>query len=107
MLTLWRRHNPAKCTLTKRTDKKCRCIIWMSGTLPTGEKIRESTQLRDWSRAEIIVRRREVEGTVHQITRATLVELRDNFMHDARNGRNLSNETIRKYVLLFKQLEAF
>jgi integrase len=81
----------------------------MTGTLPTGERIREPTHLRDWTRAEVIARRREVEGNLRQTKRATLTEWKKSFLQDAesQSGRNLNPETLRKYKLLFRQLDDF
>jgi integrase/recombinase XerD len=110
MLTIWRRHNPAKCGFTKRTETKCRCLIWATGTLPNGRKVRESTKLRDWTRAGAVTRQWEVEGDPpKQDLRTSISDWKQAFLDDAKSpsGRNLGTETYRKYVLLFKQLEAF
>ena len=110
MLTIWRRHNPDKCELTKRSETKCRCVIWATGTLPNGRKVRESTKLRDWTRAMAVIRQWELEGEPPKIEERTTIEVwKDAFLQDAKSqsGRNLGSETYRKYVLLFKQLEAF
>jgi len=107
MLTIWRRHNPDKCNLTKRSETKCRCIIWATGTLPNGRKVRESTKLRDWTRATAVIRQWEVEGEPPKIgERITLAGWKEAFLEDAKS-RNLASETYRKYVLLFKQLGVF
>ena len=110
MLTIWRRHNPDKCSFTKRTETKCRCMIWATGTLPNGRKVRESTKLRDWTRAMSVIRQWEVEGEPPKVGERTTVEVwKEAFLQDAKSpsGRNLGTETYRKYVLLFKQLETF
>jgi integrase/recombinase XerD len=110
MLTIWRRHNPARCNLTKRSETKCRCVIWATGTLPNGRKVRESTKLRDWSRAQSLAHQWEIAGEPPKIgERVTIESWKDAFLADAKSpsGRNLASETYRKYVLLFKQLEAF
>jgi integrase/recombinase XerD len=110
MLTIWRRHNPARCNLTKRSETKCRCIIWATGTLPNGRRVRESTKLRDWSRAQSLAHQWEIAGEPPKIgERVSIESWKDAFLADAKSpsGRNLASETYRKYVLLFKQLEAF
>jgi len=110
MLTIWRRHNPARCRFSKRTETKCRCVIWATGTLPNGRLVRESTKLRDWTRAQAIIRQWEIEGEPPKVeAHKTIQEWKEIFLHDAKSpsGRNLGSETYRKYVLLFKQLEAF
>ena len=107
MLTIWRRHNPARCKFTKRSETKCRCLIWATGTLPNGRKVRESTKLRDWSRAQSLAHQWEVEGEPPKIgERITITGWKDAFLEDAKS-RNLASETYRKYVLLFKQLDSF
>jgi integrase/recombinase XerD len=110
MLAIWRGHNPEKCKFTKRSETKCRCVIWATGTLPNGRKVRESTKLRDWTRAMSVIRQWEVEGEPPKIgDRTTIESWKEAFLQDAKSpsGRNLGTETYRKYVLLFKQLEAF
>jgi integrase/recombinase XerD len=109
-LNLWRRHNPQKCNFTSRSDRKCRCVIWVTGSLPSGERVRESTRLRDWTRAEAVVRRWEVEGAQPlQSARTTIAEWQDAFLQDASSpaGKNLNSETLRKYKLLFRQINEF
>ena len=32
MLTTYRRHNPAKCKFTSRSEYRCKCPIWVTGT---------------------------------------------------------------------------
>ena len=107
MLNIWRRHNPDRCDMTKRSETKCRCVIWATGTLPNGRRVRESTKLRDWTRAQAVIRQWEVEGEPPKIDQRKLIsEWKDTFLQDAKS-RNLGTETYRKYVLVFKQLEAF
>src|SRR5690348_1223131 len=51
-LELYRRHNPAKCKLKKRDERKCRCPIWVTGWL-NGQRIpRQALKSRMWSDAE-------------------------------------------------------
>jgi integrase/recombinase XerD len=62
---------------------------------------------RDWAKAQRQVRVWETEGeNVFVPVTATIAELRDKYMEDIR-GRHLASETVRKYDLLFRQLEAF
>jgi integrase/recombinase XerD len=109
-LNLWRRHNPKACKFTSRRDRKCRCVIWVTGSLPSGERVRATTRLRDWTRAEAVVRRWEVEGAQPlQSARTTIVEWQDAYLADASSpaGKNLNPETLRKYKLLFRQIIEF
>jgi integrase/recombinase XerD len=85
-------------------------MIWATGTLPNGRRVRESTKLRDWTRAQAIIRQWEVDGEPpKQDTRTSIADWKEAFLQDAKSpsGRNLASETYRKYVHLFKQLEAF
>jgi integrase/recombinase XerD len=79
-------------------------------TLPNGRKVRESTKLRDWSRAQSLAHQWEIAGEPPKIgERVTIESWKDAFLQDAKSpsGRNLAPATYRKYVLLFRQLEAF
>jgi len=109
MLLIYTRHNPLRCSLTERTqrDKKCRCPIWVYGTLATGKQVRKSLKCRDWTKAQQIVRKWEVGGTQPaSAMRTRIEEWRDKFLQDA-GARNLTDSTLRLYRLLFKQLTAF
>jgi integrase/recombinase XerD len=110
MLTLWRRHNPQKCKLKGRQERKCRCAIWVSGVDEAGMKLKETTKLRDWTKAEALVRHWDDAGAKPtKATRTTIEEWKTAFLADAAapSGKNLNSETVRKYKLLFKQLDAF
>jgi integrase/recombinase XerD len=108
MLVTYRRHNPLRCKHMSRSDYRCKCPIWVSGTDSKGKRRREALKLRDWTKAQELVRRWDVEGSQPKPgRRATLSEWKDSFLNDAETSRHLNAETIRKYKLLFKQLEAF
>src|SRR5277367_40331 len=110
MLTLWRRHSPAKCKLTGRQERKCRCPIWISGVDAAGSKIKETTKLRDWTKAENLARHWDNTGAKPvEASRVSIEDWKIAFLADAAApaGKNLNPETIRKYKLLFKQLDAF
>lgn len=63
--------------------------------------------MRDWNRAVDYVRRWETQGEQPtKPTRTTLEDLQKKFLQDA-DARHLNPETIRKYKLLFRQLEVF
>ena len=107
MLVTYRRHNPARCRSYSRSEYRCKCPIWASGTLPTGQRIRRALKGRDWNKAQDIVRRWEVDNEKPlRPQRITIEEWQKQFMDDA-EARHLSQETQRKYALLFKQLQAF
>jgi integrase/recombinase XerD len=110
MLTIWRRHNPQNCQLKGRQERKCRCAIWVSGVDEAGNKIKETTKLRDWTKAEALVRRWDNTGAKPtEAPRTTIEEWKKAFLADAESpaGKNLATETVRLYKGLFKQLDAF
>src|SRR5712672_2234469 len=100
MLVTYRRHNPKKCRFESRSEYRCKCPIWVSGTLPGGERVRKALKGRDWNRAQELVRRWEVDGSEpKKRSRIPIEQWRDGFMQDA-ESRSLSSETIRKYKFL-------
>jgi site-specific recombinase XerD len=114
-LEIYRRHNTTKCS--SKDSKQCGnrrrpCPIWVRGTIDTGSYIREPLKLRDWTKAEDVRREMELTGKLPKVTlserdRRTTIEVwRDKFVQNART-ENISEETLRKYKLLFKQLLAF
>lgn len=107
MLVIYRRHNLKKCRLRSRSEYRCKCPIWVTGTRANGERVREALKLRDWNRAQELVRKWDVEGTRPvQPHRVSLDEWRDAFLQDCA-ARHLTEATIKLYRLLFKQLGAF
>jgi site-specific recombinase XerD len=107
MLITYRRHNPKKCRLKSRSEYRCQCPIWVTGTRANGERVREALKIRDWNRAQELVRKWDVEGTrPTEAHRVTLDEWRNTFLQDAA-ARHLTEATTKLYRLLFKQLAAF
>jgi hypothetical protein len=108
MLTIYRRHRRSCRQRAKgRKYRHCQCPIWVDGTL--GEKeIRESLRLRDWPRAQELIRQWEAENRriVQQEKEATIKEAHVKFMADA-EARKLNEATLYKYRLLFRQLDTF
>ncbi len=80
--------------------------IWVDGFL-SGQEIRESLQVRDWQRAQEIIREWEIENrqTQSQQTRVTIVDAHKKFMSDA-EARKLNQSTLYKYRLLFRHLDS-
>jgi integrase/recombinase XerD len=112
MLSLYRRHNPEKCSSkdTQNCSNKRRpCPIWIRGSKPDGTYIREPLKSRDWTKAVDIMREIEATG-LRPVPAAkhgvTIEDWRDQFIKNART-ENVSEETLRKYTLLFKQLMSF
>jgi len=108
MLTIYRRHRRSCRQRAKgRKYRHCQCPIWVDGTL--GEKeIRESLKLRDWPRAQDLIRQWEAENRriIQQEKEVTIKEAHVKFMADA-EARKLNEATLYKYRLLFRQLDTF
>lgn len=105
-MIIYRRHNPARCRFTSRSEYRCKCPIWADG-IKDGRRIREPLHLRDWNRAQELVREWDVDGKKPtRVVRATVEDWRDQFLQDAA-ARNLSHGTTKLYKLLFRQLIAF
>lgn len=118
MLTTYRRHNPVKCRFTSRSEYRCKCPIWITGTsqhdgqlfgkaVRLGQFVRMPTKLRDWNRVQELVRKWDVDGELpKKRERVTVEDWKTKFLAVA-EADNLSIETIRKYKLLFRQMEEF
>jgi integrase/recombinase XerD len=108
MLTIYRRHRRSCRQRAKgRKYRHCQCPIWVDGTL--GEKeIRESLKLRDWPRAQELIRQWEAENRriIQQEKEVSIKEAHVKFMADA-EARKLNEATLYKYRLLFRQLDTF
>src|SRR5262249_47921292 len=110
MLITYRRHNPKRCRYTSRSEFRCKCPIWVTGTDARGKFRREALKSRNWNHAQEVVREWDVEGKQpKKKSRATVSEWKLAFMADAEStsGRNLGEETVRKYKHLFRQLVGF
>jgi integrase/recombinase XerD len=106
MLQVYRRHNPARCKHTSTAQYKCRCPIWCDGYID-GKRVRRSLKIKDWAKAQALVHKWETEGERPTLPmRATVEHWKDSFLADAA-ARHLASETVRKYKLLFSQLETF
>ena len=108
MLTIYRRHRRSCKQRTKgRKHRHCQCPIWADGFL-SGKEIRESLKLRDWQRAQEIVREWEAEDrrTRQSEQQITIKDAHRKFIADA-EARKLNQSTLYKYRLLFRELDAF
>jgi integrase/recombinase XerD len=107
MLTIYRRHRRSCKQRTKgRKHRHCQCPIWVDGFLG-GKEMRESLKLRDWQRAQEMVREWEADDRrTDKPQRATVADVWKEFLTDAQ-ARNLHESTVRKYKLLDRQMEAF
>jgi integrase/recombinase XerD len=105
-MNVYRRHNPAKCKYTSRFEYRCKCPIWVDGR-KNGRRINEALKIRDWNRANELVRHWELEDEKPAKQQAVTIEAwRDQFLQDA-IARSLSSGTMRLYKLLFRQLITF
>ena len=109
MLTIYRRHLKG-CEHRKsgRKYRRCRCPIWVDGILDQQE-VRKSMHMRDWDRAQAKVREWESEQSIEPEQPEgpkAVQEACNAYLADAA-ARNLTEATLRKYRLLFKQLRTF
>ena len=107
MLTIYRRHT-RRCPHRNegRKYRRCRCPIWVDGTL-NARDLRKSLGAINWERALTLIHRWEAEGTSKEReTRITPKEACEEFIADA-EARKLSEATIYKYSLLFRQFQDF
>jgi integrase/recombinase XerD len=109
MLNIYRRHrSDCKHRLEGRKYRRCHCPIWVDGILSNHE-IRKSTGLRDWAKAQALVRDWEAEGQLTpepKVEPITIKKACEEFLQDA-VARNLREKTVYKYSLLFRQLQNF
>jgi integrase/recombinase XerD len=109
MLTIYRRHRKdCKHRTDGRKYRRCRCPIWVDGFIGDQE-IRRATGLRDWDKAQALIRDWEAEGEARSAPAPSPITIKDAcelFVRDAQ-ARNLREKTIYKYRLLFGQLEKF
>src|SRR5258708_10613719 len=107
MLTIYRRHRKGcKHRAKGRKHRHCQCPIWVDGFL-SGQEIRESIKVRDWQRAQEVVREWEIEDRrgsrpVHRL----LCDCWQEFLVDI-EARKLHESTIRKYKLLRRQMQEY
>lgn len=109
MLTVYRRHRTS-CEHREegRKYRRCLCPIWVDGFLD-GQEIRKSLNVRDWQKAQDLVRKWEVEDQVTEAQKPEPVTIEgacEKFEVDAK-ARLLAGATLYKYKLLFRQLKAF
>ena len=108
MLTIYRRHRRrCKHRAKGRTHRHCQYPIWVDGYL-SGKEIRESLKVRDWQRAQELIREWEIDDhrSQHVETRVTIAEAQKKYIADA-EARKLNQATVYKYRLLFRHLTTF
>jgi integrase/recombinase XerD len=105
VLSIYRRHR-AQCKFAAdRSSKKCRCALWITGTL-FGEAYRKSAETRSWEAAEKIKRTIEDGNHQEQPKSITIKDALDAFIADC-ESRSLNPSTLRKYRLLHNHVAAF
>jgi hypothetical protein len=107
VLTIYRRHRKScKHRAKGRKYRHCECPIWVDGFLASVE-IRESLKVRDWQRAQEIIREWEIEDRrSSRPTRKPLSECWQEFLTDI-EARQLHDSTTRKYKLLRRQMQGY
>src|SRR5256885_6508182 len=108
MLTIYRRQRRnCRHRAKGRKHRHCQCPLWVDGLLG-GKEMRESLKLRDWQRAQEMIREGEAEDrrTRQQEQPVTIKGAHEKFIADA-EARKLNESTLYKYRLLFRQLDAF
>lgn len=106
VLTLWRRHKPACKNRGDRYYRRCRCAVWVEGTIES-TYIRRSLKTRSWERGEEL--KRQLEDGSHpkeQPKGITIQDALDAFIKDC-ESRNLNRSTLGKYRRLQKTLNEF
>jgi integrase/recombinase XerD len=110
MLTTYRRHRKACKHRDKgRAFRHCHCPIWVDGFLGD-EEIRESLKMRDWQRAQEVIRDWEADGKAPEKAEkeepTTITKAQEMYLADAA-ARGLKKKTIDRHRIIFRQLDAF
>lgn len=105
MLTVYRRHL-ASCENKDegRDYRRCRCPLWVQGTL-AGEKVRRSLDLYNWDSAQRLIREWEARGAIGK----GVVEVREAaeaFLKDC-EARNMAAGTRKNIRLVVEALAAW
>ena len=102
MLTIYRRHQPP-CRYASRRFRRCRCPIWVQGSLGR-EYVRRSLDMRSWEAASELVHGWEASGEVGVVRPEipAVPEAVEKFIV-YQQARDLSDETLRKYEALLKR----
>lgn len=101
MLQLYRRHL-SSCRHTSRRFRRCKCPIWVQGSLG-GDYIRRSLDLTAWEAATDLVRGWESAGKLgeRRVQVPTIAEAVEKFLADA-EARNLRESSLKKYRRLLE-----
>lgn len=107
MLIIFRRHLKNCSSKAKGRDyRRCQCPMWVEGSVE-GQKVpRRSLDTKSWERATEIVRKWEEAGRICDVEPIKIEEAQRHFREDAA-GRNLKPSTLKKYRVLFDQMNDF
>jgi hypothetical protein len=106
MLTIYRRHRRrCKHRGKGREHRHCDCPIWLDGFL-AGKEVRRSIRVRNWQRAQELVREWEAADRFTTTERKTIDDAWRDFLADL-DSRHLHPSTSRKYKLLDRQMKSF
>src|SRR5215471_1710069 len=105
-LTLYRRHKktcPNFGKLRRARQVKCTCKFWVDGVLG-GREVRLSLDTRDSKKASQKLHEWEAKEMVVERAAVTLADAWTSLIADL-EARKLSDQTIRKYKLLQRQMK--
>jgi integrase/recombinase XerD len=106
MLIIYRRHRQlCKHRRKGRKHRHCDCPIWIDGFIG-GKELRRSIKVRNWQRAQELVREWEAVDRVISTERKSIEDAWRDFLADL-DSRHLHPSTIRKYKLLERQTSSF
>ena len=107
MLTIFRSHLRS-CPQRKhgRAYRRCKCPIWIEGTIEGKRIKRQTLDTRNWERAQEIVRDSEAAGKLVNAAPVSVQEAQAKFTADS-ESRGLQKSTLKKYRVLFDQMREF
>ncbi len=105
MLTPYRRHNPACPKASDRYWKRCKCPMWVEGTV-AGAYIRRSLKTKSWERAQAECHRLEEADNPApkkpQGSGITIQEAVESYLQDGKD-RGLREATLYKLNIIFRK----
>jgi site-specific recombinase XerD len=112
MLTLYRRHSKRKCKYTARTEKRCSCPIWVTGTIrgPTISPGRQPLNTRMWRDAEREIERwqQDPENRRVEERESTAIEdAKDKYLVSCQTEKHIQPSTLKSYTKTLEHLCEF
>lgn len=105
MLTIYRRHKSTCKCKDDRISKRCRCALWVKGTLE-GQPYQRSLKTRSFERAEQLKKDIESGRAKQDETGVSTEHALDTFLKEC-ESRNLNASTQRKYKGLVGSMRSF